>query len=527
MDKRNDSIYPSIFNDVIGPVMRGPSSSHCAAALRIGRIARDLMGGDIREADIRFHTGGSLATTHRSQGSDMGLFGGFLGLDADDQRLVDSETAIRDAGIKVTIGIHDFPAPHPNTYKITLKNHGQTHEMTALSVGGGMIEIVEIDGTSVSMKGDYYETLVYLEKKDPGESIRDFLRETIEAEYIDIFEGKGHRFIGIKARQFPEPAVMLRLCSKFDIPEIALKKINPVLPVLSQKDMTVPFITCSELEVYNRDKDLPLWQLAARYESKRGGIASSEVLERMKRIVKIMRQAIDTGLEGTHYRDRILGNQSGLFRRRMENRQMLDGGILNRMILYTTALMEVKSSMGVIVAAPTAGSCGGLPGACFGAADHMELPEEEIAKALLAAGMIGIFVAANATFAAEVGGCQAECGAASGMAAAALVSMGSGSTRQALDAASMALQNIFGMTCDPVANRVEVPCLGKNAMAAANALTCANMALADFEPVIPLDEVIGAMDKVGKSLPMELRCTALGGLSITETSKIIEKKLKN
>jgi L-serine dehydratase len=139
--------------------------------------------------------------------------------------------------------------------------------------------------------------------------------------------------------------------------------------------------------------------------------------------------------------------------------------------------------------------------------------------------MVGIFIAAHATFAAEVGGCQAECGSASGMAAAALVSLAKGSVQQALDAASMALQNILGMVCDPVANRVEVPCLGKNVLAASNALACANMALANYDAVIPLDEVIETMDRVGKSLPAELRCTALGGLSITPTSKNIERRL--
>ena len=111
------------------------------------------------------------------------------------------------------------------------------------------------------------------------------------------------------------------------------------------------------------------------------------------------------------------------------------------------------------------------------------------------------------------------------MAAAALVTLGGGTTRQAIDAASMALQSIFGMVCDPVANRVEVPCLGKNVLAASNALACANMALAGFDAVIPLDLVIDAMDEVGKSLPHELRCTALGGLSTTRTSKEIEARL--
>jgi len=139
--------------------------------------------------------------------------------------------------------------------------------------------------------------------------------------------------------------------------------------------------------------------------------------------------------------------------------------------------------------------------------------------------MIGVFIAAHATFAAEVGGCQAECGAGSGMAAAALVSLMGGTTQQAVNAASMALQNILGMICDPVANRVEVPCLGKNVMAASNALACANMALAGYDSVIPLDEVIQTMDEVGKMLPSALRCTALGGLSITKTSLEIEKRL--
>jgi L-serine dehydratase len=211
----------------------------------------------------------------------------------------------------------------------------------------------------------------------------------------------------------------------------------------------------------------------------------------------------------------------------MEKKNLLDGGLLNQIVLYVTAMMEVKSSMGVIVAAPTAGACGALPGASLGAATALGLSEDEMTKGMLAAGMIGVFIAAHSTFAAEVGGCQAECGAGSGMAAAALVTLARGHTRQAVAAASIALQNVLGMVCDPVANRVEVPCLGKNVLAASNALSCANMALADFDPVIPLDEVIETMDKVGKSIPSELRCTALGGLSITKTSKEIEKRLRS
>jgi L-serine dehydratase len=243
-------------------------------------------------------------------------------------------------------------------------------------------------------------------------------------------------------------------------------------------------------------------------------------------LVVIMRESIEMGLSGPEFKDRILHKQSAKYQKKLNQDSLLNAGLLNKIILYTTALMDTKSAMGVIVAAPTAGSCGGLPGACFGAAHEMGLDDGEIAKALFAAGIIGIFIAAHATFAAEIGGCQAECGSGSGMAAAALVSLAGGSTQQAVNAASMALQNILGMICDPVANRVEVPCLGKNIMAASNALSCANLALANFDPVIPLDEVINAMAEVGPRIPVELRCTAKGGLSITETSKEIEKRLR-
>ena len=145
-----ESTYPSIFNDVIGPVMRGPSSSHCAASVRIGRLARDLMDGDIQAVRVTFDPKGSLASTHESQGADMGLFGGFLGWDARDKRLADSAKAIREAGIRVEIEISDIGATHPNTYKLALENRDERHEIVALSTGGGMIEVVEIDSVPVS-----------------------------------------------------------------------------------------------------------------------------------------------------------------------------------------------------------------------------------------------------------------------------------------------------------------------------------------------------------------------------------------
>jgi L-serine dehydratase len=166
-----------------------------------------------------------------------------------------------------------------------------------------------------------------------------------------------------------------------------------------------------------------------------------------------------------------------------------------------------------------------MPGSVLAVAESLGAGEEEKVQALLAAGMIGVFVATHATFAAEVGGCMAECGSGAGMAAAAMVGLNGGTLDQQLSAASLALQNSFGMTCDPVANRDEAPCLGKNVLAGSNALACANMALADYRHLVPLDQVIEAMDQVGRQIPHELSCTGKGGLSTTPAAKAIEEGL--
>ena len=511
--------FPSIFNDVLGPVMRGPSSSHCAASLRIGRIARDLMEGQIKSVLVEYDPNGSLATTHYSQGSDMGLFGGLLGWEAHDERLPDYRKGIQEAGIEIQIEIRDISADHPNTYQLTLQNESESHQLIALSTGGGMIEVISIDGAGVSMKGDYFETLIYTEKPSV---VYDYLSNTISADELNICQGT-QNFVEVKSQQFLSETVLEELSAMECVS--AIKQIAPVLPVLSRQGLKVPFITCEEMLAYNADKGLEIWELALHYESARGGIGEDQVWEKMRQLVRIMNTSIQSGLKGTSYKDRILGVQSVGFRDKMQANELVDAQVLNTIIMYVTAMMEVKSSMGVIVAAPTAGACAALPGACLGASAAMQLSEDETIKGMLAAGIIGVFIAAHATFAAEVGGCQAECGSGAGMAAAAIVTLAGGTLDQALSASSLALQNSFGMTCDPIANRVEAPCLGKNVMAASNALSCANMALANYDHLIPLDEVIIAMDKVGKSIPNDLRCTGLGGLSVTPTSKKIEARL--
>jgi L-serine dehydratase len=511
--------YPSIFNDVIGPVMRGPSSSHCAAALRIGRLSRDLMNGTLTHILISFDPNGSLATTHASQGSDMGLWGGFLGWEADDERLPEAKRYLDMAGIDMQIEITPVAVAHPNVYALLLTGEQEVHRLTAISTGGGMIEVLNIDGAAVSMSGDYNETLVYC--TFPLE-VKQYLERHFPNDEILIHQGD-ITFVELKSPVFPEASILAELRNMKGV--LSVRNLAAVLPVLSRKDLTVPFITVEEMLRYHEADPMKLWQLALRYESVRGNISEESVWNMMVRIVRIMESSIQSGLNGTYYEDRLLGSQSVNFKKQLERGNLVKGTVINRMIMYVSAIMEVKSSMGVIVAAPTAGSCGALPGAVLGMADALDLPQAEKVRAMLAAGIIGVFIAAHATFAAEVGGCQAECGSGACMAAAAMVYLAGGSLSQSLSAASLALQNSLGMICDPIANRVEAPCLGKNVLAATNAFSCANMALSDYDHLIPLDEVITAMDAVGHSIPHTLRCTNLGGLSITKTARELEARL--
>jgi L-serine dehydratase len=301
---------------------------------------------------------------------------------------------------------------------------------------------------------------------------------------------------------------------------------SPVLPVMSNKNYKLPFQSFNELSQYANGSNASLSDLAMEYESARSGFAKERVFNMMKNLVVITRNAITEGLNGTQYNDRILKQQSHLIGLKEEA-----GGIplssINKTIAYTSAIMEVKSAMGIIIAAPTAGSCGVLGGAFYGFLQDLNADIELLTRAFLAAGMIGVFIATEYTFAAEEGGCQVECGAASGMAAAGLAEIMGGNNKQATGAASIALQNMMGLICDPVADRVEVPCLGKNILGATNAQNSAVMSMAGYDQVIPLDQVIEAMKEVGNKMPATLCCTGLSGLSVTACAKEIHKKLKS
>ena len=205
------------------------------------------MDGQISHILIEFDPHGSLATTHKSQGSDMGLFGGFLGWEAFDERLQDSAELIEKAGINIEIEMIPLTASkHPNTYQLTLSSQTECRRMVAISTGGGMIEVISIDGANVSMAGDYYETLIYC---DTPEKLNAYIKEVFDFDSMEWHPGE-YPFIEIKAQQFLPDDICNELLAFAEVHRV--KKLAPVLPIMARKDLTVPFITVEEMLRFNK-----------------------------------------------------------------------------------------------------------------------------------------------------------------------------------------------------------------------------------------------------------------------------------
>lgn len=248
------------------------------------------------------------------------------------------------------------------------------------------------------------------------------------------------------------------------------------------------------------------------------------IWKQMQNNYQVMKNAADQGLnEPVKSFSGLVGYDGKKVLEYSHKENSIVGATVGSAIARSLAVAEVNAAMGKIVAAPTAGSCGVLPAVLVTVSERFNLTDQEGIEGLFTAAGIGMVIAKKATIAGAEGGCQAECGAASGMAAAAAVEMAGGTPTQASHATAIALKNVLGLVCDPVAGLVEVPCVKRNAMATVNALTAAEMALAGVESVIPVDEVIGALKEIGDALPCSLKETAQGGLANTPTARQIEK----
>ena len=249
-----------------------------------------------------------------------------------------------------------------------------------------------------------------------------------------------------------------------------------------------------------------------------GDYNADEVDAKMKKSLDIMRNSAHAPLKNImrSMGGMIGGEASKLEKRRVEGKSIC-GNVLTKALIYSQAVLEMNASMGVIVAAPTAGSAGVLPSVIFALEEEFDLDEKKLLEGLFVAAAIGCLLMKNASVSGAEAGCQAEIGSAAAMASAAAVHMMGGNAEQCLDAASITISNMLGLVCDPIAGLVETPCQSRNAAGASNALTSAEMVLAGIKAPIPFSEMVVCMYRVGKGLPVELRETALGGCAATPT----------
>src|SRR5690625_2812462 len=285
------------------------------------------------------------------------------------------------------------------------------------------------------------------------------------------------------------------------------------------------FRTVKELVEIAEAENILISEVMIRQEMEIKNKTRQEVMDEMEGNLQVMEEAIERGLKGVESVTGLTGGDAVLVQNYMKEKTPLSGSILLDAVSKAMGTNEVNAAMGIICATPTAGSAGCVPGVLFSVKDKLKASREDMLRFLFTTGAFGMVVANNAFISGATGGCQAEVGSAGAMAAAALVEMAGGTPQQSSHAFAMTLKNMLGLVCDPVAGLVEVPCVKRNAGGSTLAIMSADLALAGVESRIPCDEVIGAMYKIGQTMPSALRETGEGGLADTPTGRFMREKL--
>ena len=503
--------------EVLGPVMVGPSSSHTAGALRCAQVAASLVEGRIRR--VRFTLHNSFAHTYRGHGTDRALVAGVLGLATDDERIRDAFALAEEVGLAFDfVCAPDNPALHPNTVDIELTDDaGAAMQVRGESLGGGRVRVSRINGVDVDISGEY-DTLFVAHRDAPG--VLANLTVLLSAHRINIAfmrtyrtERGGNAYTVFEMDEMPREILLEELRASENIYAATFVRVPGAAP-------SAPGVTIDELF----DSGEALLALCDKYGMNIGAVMAVReaalmgerpMVEAMQRVLAVMRDETAAPIENP---ERSLGGLIGGEAQRVSQGAArlaaeLMGPVQTDAVARAMAVLERSATMGVIVAAPTAGSAGVVPGCVLAAADALGLDDGSVMDALFCAAAVGLCLSVNACVAGAEGGCQAEVGSAAAMAAAALVQMMGGTPACSLNAASIALGNLLGLVCDPVGGLVEVPCQNRNAIGVAAAFSSAQLALSGVESLVPFDEAAQVMLDVGRALPATLRETAKGGLA--------------
>lgn len=542
--------------DIIGPVMIGSSSSHTAGALRIALMTRHLLAAE--PVKVVFTLYGSFAQTYQGHGTDRALLAGMLGLPADDGRIRDSFELARAAGLEFFFVPDESTAcDHANTVDIEVTDAaGAVTCVRGESVGGGVARITRLNGIAVDLTGEYHSLVV---KHRDRRGMLAFIAACVAEAGVNIAttrlfrEKRGDVAYTVMETDDALPASLVeRIAQGDDVMSVSVlasdrshDELAPLTPEQERAAGVEPtgfgvgmdiaqaaelfdhldFRNGAELLSLCEAEGLAISEAVCRRERcllVQDGFAVDDTHRYVDDALSIMRASVDSALSDPRpSMGGLIGGEAVKLRDYAASPDSLCDPLLARAVTYSMAVLETNASMGRIVAAPTAGSAGVLPGVLFALRELRDASDEELNRGVANAAAIGMLITRMATVSGAEGGCQAEVGAASAMAASAATEIMGGTPEQCLAAAVNALSGLLGLVCDPIGGLVEVPCQKRNATGAANALVSAQLALAGVGSPIPFDEAVGAMDAVGRSLPFELRESALGGLAATPTARAL------
>lgn len=507
----------SVF-EIIGPIMVGPSSSHTAGMARIGMMANRI----INEVPIEIHLELSpkMKTTYFGHKSDAALFGGTIGMKESDSEIRDAIKIANEKGICTSVDMLPEGKYPQNSARITVtRSGGEQHSITGTSVGGGSIVISEIDRVPMEITADAYHLIIWSKGALPEEllALKGKVQKGIRSDGIHI--------TSITSVDAPDKSEMERI----KLGEGVLKEslVKPVLEYGVSRENRIVYRSCVEACEAARERGISLAELAIDYEVQRSGFEKEAIIERMYTHLQQMKKSVEKGKQENRMLYNLTGGKDG---KKMweyaDEENTISGGVVPRAVAMALGVMEYNGSMGCLVAAPTAGSSGIIPGCMVAIQEKYRFTDEQIVNALFVSALMGVIMAEReVSFSGSVGGCQGEVGVSSAISAAGLASLFTVKPEVCAEAMALCLKNLLGLVCDPIAAPIEVPCIKRNAVGVANAFISADMAIAGIQSFIPPDEVIDALVDVERRLPPELKCATVGGLACTCTAKRVKKEL--
>lgn len=508
----------SIF-EIIGPVMLGPSSSGTAGMARLGKAAHYFLDAPLKSIDLKFHP-----RFHHYAGlrSHVALIGGVLGLETHDPALRNALDMAKKQNIRCTSSWFKPPYPEDaHTVQLTMTQiDGQVRTVLGASTGGGMIEVYSIDGFEVKLLSTERYLFVWA-AHDISEQLSSLLPTQSEIQKFNK-DGRYLLYAGI-----PE-TVGGSLAEQIQRIE-GIERVTFTEPFLEYGFVPhEPFFTsCEELMHLSEKtgKDIP--ELTLEYEMQRSGRTRDEILATMKECLGYMRECAENGVKSE--RSTLFGLGGGDAKRMYDAvlaGKTIGGSLLGRAIARSIGVMETGMSMNRVVAAPTGGSAGIVPGAFLSVQEEYGYTDEMLVKGLLVASAMGVIMYYRHTiFSGQAGGCQSEIGVSSAIAAAGLAYMAGGDTQACCEAMALSLKNMLGLICDPIGGCTEVPCIKRNGVGVANAFTGCDLALAGIVSRVSPDHVIDALVNTKNHLPAALRGGA-GGLPCSSESKEYEENTK-